>query len=82
MLCPERRLYLAIVKQAIKDFYFGCKYQDQTNFVRKQEVYRWVSREEGSFHLCAIAWGNPVALKEKLLNTFERLDNGGEIRKN
>lgn len=81
MLCPEKRLYFAIVKQAVKDFHRGCSPQTPKEAKEKIIVFKWVVNEEGTFPLCSIAYAsNPNLLKEKLLKVFERLENGEELR--
>ncbi len=81
MSCPEERLYIAIIKQAVKDFHRGCKTDSIIERQRKKTVVRWVANEEGTFPLCAVAYGSdPRLLKEKLLKTFKRLENGEELR--
>lgn len=77
MNCPEKRLYLAIVKQAVKDFHAGCRSRNEEIREEKKVVKKWVIYEEGTFPLCSIAWStNPDILKEKLLITFQRIENG------
>lgn len=82
MDCPQRRLFIAIVKQAVKDFYHGCHTKDREEIRIKKNVKKWVMNEEGTFHLCCVAWRqDPRILKEQLLNTFKRLENGKELRR-
>jgi len=82
MNCPEKRLYIAIIKQAIKDFYTGCRSTNQEAQKEKEIVKKWVMFEEGTFPLCSLAWSdNPKILKEKLLITFERIESGGKLTK-
>jgi hypothetical protein len=82
MTCPEKRLYIAIIKQAIKDFYTGCHSMSIEAQREKEIVKEWVVTENGSFSLCSLAWSdNPTILKEKLLITFERIENGGKLKR-
>ncbi len=82
MNCPEKRLYIAIIKQAIKDFYTGCRSTSREAQEEKEIVKEWVMAERGTFSLCSLAWSdNPKILKEKLLITFERIENGGKLTK-
>ena len=81
MLCPEKRLYIAIVKQAIKDYERSCIYSGRNESLKvKKKITIWTICEEGTYPLCALAYSpNTNLLKEKLLKTFERLENGEQL---
>ena len=81
MFCPEQRLYLAIVKQAIKDYAKIFDSQDEKKQQLKQEIINWVNNGEGTFQLCSIAWSkDDFILREKLKVVFRKIENGKRFK--
>lgn len=76
MVCPEKRFYIAIVKQAVVDYKKSFNTKDKELEKEREVVLQWVIKEEGTFPLCSLAWGSSYSLlKEKLLKTFEKIKN-------
>lgn len=80
MATNEDRLYMAIIKQAIVDYYNGHR-NPKLYAHYKEDVRDWVENRSGTFNLCARAYKvNSDYLQKIMRRKMYRIECGEPLR--